>query len=354
MPPSLRPEIVLAPLLLSSARGNEIYRRTLVLHLAVAARRRSLVVRVRLATRQGVCVDVERSDDAAAAPLSSREAAAALQSELDTIVRTEQPSIEAVAMLRPEAVATLAMQGMGLARASAAAAAAPRLACLRTSELYVPKRFEPLVPPKVLSELPFEVVELPAAAGGAARVLLRCAAAGAPMASPPFGADEARGAGARPRLGRRLLAETAAELNATLGSGGAAARRQWTARADAHLAARVAAVAAELCASSNRLVVLSAPAHGGAAPLAQALALACHARGRAAVCVDAHARGGSGGGTIEYPRLHADLRAVIDGGELAAPLTSPPPPPSSSSSTATTSTCARSPPSAPSGWRALP
>ena len=65
--------------------------------------------------------------------------------------------------------------------------------------------------------------------------------------------------------------------------------------------------------------MLSAPAHGGAAPLAQALALACHARGRAAVCVDAHAWR-SGGGTIEYPRLHADLRAVIDGGELAAPL----------------------------------
>ena len=64
VPPSLRPEIVLAPLLLSSARGNEIYRRTLVLHLAVAARRRSLAVRVRLTTRQGVCVDVERSDDA--------------------------------------------------------------------------------------------------------------------------------------------------------------------------------------------------------------------------------------------------------------------------------------------------
>ena len=320
VPPSLRPEIVLAPLLLSSARGNEIYRRTLVLHLAVAARRRSLAVRVRLTTRQGVCVDVERSDDAAAAPLSSREAAAALQSELDAIVRTEQPAIEAVAMLRPEAVATLAMQGMGLARASAAAAAAPRLACLRSSELYVPKRFEPLVPPKVLSELPFEVVELPAAAGGAARVLLRCAAAGAPMASPPFGPDEARGAALALGSVDGCWQETAAELNATLGSGGAAARRQWTARADAHLAARVAAVAAALCASSNRLVVLSAPAHGGAAPLAQALALACHARGRAAVCVDAHAWRGSGGGTIEYPRLHADLRAVIDGGELAAPL----------------------------------
>ena len=257
-------------------------------------------------------------------------------------------------MLRPEAAATLAMQGRRLARASAAAAAAPRLACARrSSELYVPKRFEPLVPPKVLSELPFEVVELPAAAGGARESSSAARAARARDDGEPA-VWARRGARRRARLGSvdGCWQETAAELNATLGSARRGAARGGRRAPTPHLAARVAAVAAALCASSAAARAERAGAHARAPRRSAALALACHARGRAAVCVDAHAWRGSGGGTIEYPRLHADLRAAIDGGELAARAPStPPPPPSSSSSTATTSTRARSPPSAPSGWR---
>ena len=103
-----------------------------------------------------------------------------LQAELDGIARHEQPSIEvreqpqlslhapsvcargqpqrpdtpaphlprqAVEMLRAEAAALFQSQRMPVGRAAAAAAAAPRVACLRCAGLYVPKSFEPLVAP---------------------------------------------------------------------------------------------------------------------------------------------------------------------------------------------------------------